>query len=379
MPEIEHVITEESLSGSSEDSSVELPPPPVASDPCLLLYTSGTTSSPKGVPLSYHNLLSNARLSAPELELSGDGAHLSAAPFSHLYGLYSVHLALAVGASNVLLPSFKPPELIACVEEARPTALWAAPAHIAACAGADLWSGRDLSSLQLVILSGSACPPALVDSLVDLLPSARVSQLWGMTELQAGLFTRPSDELSVAARSAGRPPPGAEVRIVEPGSGEPLAPGEEGELQARGCHLFAGYLRNAEANDEAFTDDGWFRSGDLATSDGQGNVTITGRIKDVINRGGVKYNPRDVEDLLEAHPKIRQAAIVPIPDDVLGERACLFATVSGELDLASVCAYLLEQGIAKNKLPERLVVIEEMPLTPTRKIIKSKLQELLGP
>ena len=131
MPKLEHVITLEELRETITSKSVtELPPAPVASDPFLLLYTSGTTSSPKGVPLNYHNMLSNARLSAPEHGLTADGVYLSAAPFTHLYGLYSFHAALAVGASNLLLPSFKPPELVACIESGRPTAMWtAARAH----------------------------------------------------------------------------------------------------------------------------------------------------------------------------------------------------------------------------------------------------------
>ena len=374
MPKLEHVITLEELRETIESkSATELPPAPVASDPFLLLYTSGTTSSPKGVPLNYHNMLSNARLSAPEHGLTADGVHLSAAPFTHLYGLYSFHAALAVGASNLLLPSFKPPELVACIESGRPTAMWTAPAHIAACMGGNLFDERELSSLKLVILSGSACPPALVEAFAEKIPSASISQLWGMTELQAGLYTRPGDPLETAMRSAGRPSPGAEVRIAGSDGNEVLAPGEEGELQIRGCLLFPGYLRNDEANEAAFAEGGWFRSGDLAVRDEAGNVAITGRIKDIINRGGVKFNPRDVEELLDAHPKIRQSAIVPMPDDVLGERACLFATVSSEVTLEELCEYLLEQGIAKNKLPEKLVIVDAMPMTPTRKIIKARL------
>ena len=142
--------------------------------------------------------------------------------------------------------------------------------------------------------------------------------------------------------------------------------------------LFPAYFKNDEANQAAFTDDGWFRSGDLATMDAEGNVAITGRIKDIINRGGVKFNPRDVEDLLDAHPQVLQSAIVPMPDPVLGERACAFVSLrAGGVvppTLDELCAYLLEHGVAKIKLPERLVIVAEMPLTPTRKIIKARLE-----
>jgi len=152
--------------------------------------------------------------------------------------------------------------------------------------------------------------------------------------------------------------------------------GEEGELQFRGSAVFPGYFDNEAANATAFTPDGWFRSGDLAVMDEQGNIKLVGRTKDIINRGGVKFNPLDVEILLDKHPKIQQSAIVPMPDPVLGERACCFAVLAPDTDvtLAEICDYLLEHNIAKNKLPERLEIIAEMPLTPTRKIIKGRLK-----
>ena len=340
-------------------------PAPVAADPFLLLYTSGTTASPKGVPLNYHTMLSNARLSAPEHRLTAGDRILSAAPFTHLFGLYALHCAWSVGACSVLLPAFSPPELASVVEKQKPTGLWTAPAHIAACRAAGLFDKHDWSSLRLAIMSGSACPPQLVKFFAEKAKNCAVTQLWGMTEMQAGLYTRPGDAPEVHATSAGRPSPGTEIRIAD------------SELQVRGCLLFPGYYDNEEANRGAFTADGWFRTGDLAAIDAAGNVAITGRSKDIINRGGVKFNPREVEDLLAVHPKILMAAIVPMPDPILGEKACVFVQLrekDSTLALEEVASYLLQKGIAKNKLPEKLVVVPEMPLTPTRKIIKGRLK-----
>jgi len=149
----------------------------------------------------------------------------------------------------------------------------------------------------------------------------------------------------------------------------------EGELQVRGLSVFDGYLDNAQATAEAFTGDGWFRTGDLARLDAQGNLSITGRSKEVINRGGVKFNPADVEAVIAAHPAVELCAIVPMPDPVLGERACCFVVARGgaEIDLDAIRAWLARHGIAKTKWPERLEVIEEMPMTPTRKIKKAEL------
>ena len=350
-------------------------PGPSAGDPMLLLYTSGTTSAPKAVPHSYHTLLSNARLGVPEHGIGPQDRVLSAAPFSHLFGLYALHVCWAAGAAAVLLPAFAPVDLAQSVARDRPSALWTAPAHIAACRAGGLFDAHDFSSLRLAIMSGSACPPELVRWLAARLPDCAVTQLWGMTETQAALYTRPGDALEVAAGSAGRASPGTEVRIAS-ASGEALASGEEGELQVRGCLLFPGFFDNPAANEDAFLSDGWYRTGDLAAMDAVGNVAITGRSKDVINRGGHKFNPRDVEDLLDAHPKVLQSAIVPAPDPVLGERACCFVTLRpgvADLQLDELVAYLAEHNIAKMKFPERLIIVAEMPLTPTRKVITGRL------
>jgi cyclohexanecarboxylate-CoA ligase len=340
-------------------------PAPNARDAFLLLYTSGTTASPKAVPHPFRTLLGNSRMGAREHGLTAESRVLCAAPLSHLYGLYSLHCAWSVGACTVLLPAFKPEELADTVQRERPTALWCGPAHVAACRNAGLFESHDWSSLRLAIVSGSPAPRALMHYFAQKLPGCAVTQLWGMTELQAGLYTRPADGVEVAAMSAGRPSPGTQVRLTP-----------EGELQVRGPLAFSGYYRNDEATRAAFTEDGWFRTGDLAERRGE-NYAITGRSKDIINRGGVKFHPADVEALLDAHPKILQSAIVPMPDAVLGEKACAFVTLrpgAAEATLAELCEYLLARQIAKNKLPERLVIIAEMPLTPTRKIIKSKLR-----
>ncbi len=384
LPLLDHVIAH----GAPVDGAVSLgeliagaravsPPaePPVASDPLLLLFTSGTISAPKAVPLSYHNMLSNARLGAPEHRLCAADVILSAAPFTHLYGLYSFHVAMAVGASNLLLPAFTPDDFAAAIERGRPTAVWTAPAHVAACMGTGLFDRHDLSSLKLAIISGSVCPPELARAFSFKAKNCAVTQLCGMTETQAALYTRPGDPLEVSATTAGRPSPGTEARIVD-FQGQPVPPGVEGEMQVRGSLLFPGYLDNPAADAAAFTADGWFRSGDLAIQDKAGNFRITGRIKDLINRGGIKYNPADIELLLDKHPKVAQSAIVPIPDPVLGEKACAFVVPKpgAEVALHELCDYLLSHNISKIKLPERLEVIAAMPMTPTRKIIKSRLK-----
>ncbi len=349
-------------------------PEPTAADPFLLLYTSGTTSAPKGVLLSSQLLLTNARVGTEEHNINAGDIVLSGAPFGHIYALYTVQMAICAGASVLLLPRFTPTDMINVIENQRPTHIFAGPAHIAACRAAGLWDKADLSSVRLLVLSGAAVPPELVRAASPYLINGEISQLWGMTECQAVLYSRPGDPIDLAAQSAGRVAPGDEVRIVD-GNTDHVAVGEEGELQIRGATVFTGYYENPEATAKSFTEDGWFRTGDLARMDAAGNVAITGRSKDVINRGGVKYNPQEIECLIEGHPAVIQCAIAPVPDERLGEKACCYAMLSpgATITLEEICAYLDAKGIAKYKFPEYLEIRESLPLTATRKVIKGKL------
>jgi non-ribosomal peptide synthetase component E (peptide arylation enzyme) len=195
-----------------------------------------------------------------------------------------------------------------------------------------------------------------------------------MSELQAGSFTRPGDDPSVRFKTASRASPGTELRVMFENA--PVPSGVEGDLQVRGHSLFEGYLDNIEATVGAFTADGWFRTGDLACLDAAGNLQITGRSKDVINRGGVKFNPADVEALIARHPSVAICAIVPSPDPVHGEHACCFAVLNDRADslqLEDLRIWLGNYNVAKLKWPERLEVIDEMPMTPTGKIKKGEL------
>jgi cyclohexanecarboxylate-CoA ligase len=362
----------------SGDATGDITFRPIASDRFLLLYTSGTIAAPKGVPIAYRNFLANARLSAAELRLDENSVILSAAPFTHLYGLFSVNLALAVGALTAILPVFAPDAFVQALDLYRPTAAFVAPAHMAACLNAGLLTPERLASLAFIMISGTACPPQLAQRIQDMMPLGKVCQLWGMSEMQAGTYTRPHDDLAARLNSAGRASPGTGLRVMT--GDEAIATGDEGELQVRGCSVFDGYLDNDAATASAFTPDGWFHTGDLARIDAGGNILITGRLKDVINRGGVKFNPADVEAVIERHAAVMQCAIAAVPDPTLGERACCFVVLkpSGQLDLDGLRAWLHDNGVSKMKWPERLEIVAEMPMTPTRKIKKAELLRGIG-
>ncbi len=351
---------------------------PDASDPALLCFTSGTSTAPKAVVHNHHTMLSNNRLCAPIYGITAKDRVLSGAPFTHAFGICVINFTLCAGATNVLMPAFSPPMLADAIEEYKPDLLFLAPAHIAACLSAGGFRERDLSSIRHVTVSGAACPYQLAHDFEVLLENGVVGQMWGMSETYMGLHTPFDAPADVRHGSLGAATPAVAHRIVL--SDETLAStGEEGEIHVRGCSVIPEYFGNADANAAAFTADGWFRTGDLAVSDERGDVRITGRVKDIINRGAIKYNPADIELLLTGHPGIREAAIIPMPDPMLGEKACLFAVCDDDtaLSLDDVRRFLADHDIAKLKWPERLVLIDAMPITPTRKVSKAALARML--
>jgi cyclohexanecarboxylate-CoA ligase len=350
------------------------PHPVRAADPFLQLYTSGTTAAPKAVSVSYNHFLSNARLCAQEFGFRPDDRVLCLAPYTHLYGLYALELGFAVGAAACLLPIFTPPDFVAALAQMRPTVLIGGPAHIAACMRQDLFKGLDLSAIRFAVLSGTNVPVPLSQAFEAMLPNGKVQQAWGMTELQFGACSRINDSSDIRFGTIGRATPGTELRVTD-ADGHALPPGETGELQVRGCSLFSGYVRNPEATAAAFTADGWFRTGDLAAMDAAGNVQLRGRTKELINRGGIKINPSDLEAAIATHPAVADVAIAPVPDGVLGERAACFVTLNRDatFDFETLKSFLADKKFAKFTWPEQLEIVTDMPMTPTRKIMKAEL------
>jgi cyclohexanecarboxylate-CoA ligase len=351
------------------------PHPARATDPFLQLYTSGTTSAPKAVSVTYNHFLSNAHMCGQEFGFRPDDRVLCLAPFTHLYGLYALELGFSVGATACLVPMFTPPDFIAALVDMQPTVLIAGPAHIAACMAQRLFDGVNLASIRFAVLSGTNVPIPLSQAFEAMMPNGRVQQAWGMTELQFGACSRITDSTDVRFGTIGRATPGTQLRVADPDSGQILVPGETGELQVRGCSLFSGYVKNADATAASFTRDGWFRTGDLASMDAAGNVKLSGRIKELINRGGIKFNPSELEAAIATHPAVAQVAIAPVPDNILGERAACFVILhpNASFDFDTLKGFLAEKKFAKFTWPEQLEIVSDMPMTPTRKIMKPEL------
>jgi len=361
------------------DPGVEINDPPNAADPVLLCFTSGTAAAPKAVLRNYHSALANGRIYGETISIDRQDRIMVVPPFSHVFGLCCLHSGLAYGAPTVLLHAFTPELFVEVVERHQPTLLFSSPAPVAATLKSGLLTG-DLVSVRQAVLAGSIVPPAVSQALEERMPNGKVGGLFGMTEIILTTATPLEGSIDERHHSTGRPVRGMEVRVTSPESGQVLEVGEEGELEIRGYSVMSGYLNNAQANSDAFTEDNFFKTGDLAIVDVDQNVRITGRVKDIINRGGVKINPTDIENLIAAHPAVTLAAIAPMGDDIMGEKACLFVTLAPDASLTfdQVIDYLSAAGIAKLRWPERLEVVDDMPMTPTKKVMKHVLTGMVS-
>ncbi|MGE0733693.1 MAG: class I adenylate-forming enzyme family protein [Alphaproteobacteria bacterium] len=351
---------------------------PSPKDPLVLCFTSGTTASPKAVLSDHRTLLGNNRAVVEIFGLRDDDVFLAGSPFTHVYGLGCAMTGFSFGVANALLPQFTPQNLAAAIERHRVTLMFAAPAHVASCLKEGLHKQHDLSSLRLAVLGGAFVAPELSQAWEAAMPNGRVTQLFGMTESQMTIAVPHDAPAERRWNFVGRPTPGLEMRVVG-SDGKPLSAGDEGEVETRGYSVAPGYFRNEAATKAGMREGGWFRTGDVGVINDAGDLAITGRAKDIVNRGGIKINPTDIENLIATHEKVLQAAIVPMADALLGERACLFVTLKpgATLTLDEVARFLERHHFAKIKWPERLIVIPDMPLTPTRKIIKGELKKLL--
>jgi cyclohexanecarboxylate-CoA ligase len=357
----------------------EVSDPPKSNDPVLLCFTSGTSAAPKAVLRTYDTAMSNARIYGEAINMTATDRVMVVPPFSHVFGLCCLHTAMAYGAPCVLIKAFAPELFMQTIERDRPTVVFSSPAPLATTLKAGLVRG-DIPSIRLVVLAGSIAPPAVSEGFEAHLPNGHVGGLFGMTETILVTATPLDKGPEVRHNSVGRPTRGVEVRVSSTDDGRVLGADEEGELEMRGYCLLSGYLNNDEANASSFTDDNYFKTGDLAVIDRDMNVQITGRVKDIINRGAVKINPTDIENLIAAHPKVVLAAIAPMPDEIMGEKACLFVSLvpDAQLTLDEVRSYLADNDVAKMRWPEKLVVVDEMPMTPTKKVMKHELTGLVS-
>jgi cyclohexanecarboxylate-CoA ligase len=342
-----------------------------------VVFTSGTTGEPKGVMHTQNTTCSTIHRAIERLDLSDRDVILMASTVGHQTGyLYGYCLSLLLGATTVWMDVWNVEEAARLIEAEGVTATMGATPFLRDLTYSE--PGRDLRSLRLFISAGAPIPRALVrDARARL--GCVVSAGWGMTENGLVTCNGLRDPEEKIFGSDGLPVSGMELLVVD-GAGAAAPAGSEGDLLARGAAQFVGYFRRPEFTADAHTADGWFRTGDRATMDPDGYLTITGRTKDVIIRGGENIPVVEVENLLYTHPKIAGVAIVAMPDPRLGERACAVVVPrEGQtLTLTEVVRFLEQHQLARQKLPERLELVSEFPTTPSGKIQKYKLRDLVA-
>jgi cyclohexanecarboxylate-CoA ligase len=349
---------------------------PRPDDITQLIYTSGTTGEPKGVMHSANTLMSNIIPYAERLRLNGDDVVLMASPMAHQTGfMYGLMMPIMLRASAVLQDVWDPRKAVETIRAERVTFTMASTPFLSDLARTVAETDAGVPTLRTFLCAGAPIPGPLVEQARKVLGTKIVSA-WGMTENGAVTLIKLDDDDELAATTDGCPLPGAEVKVVDLDDRQ-LPPGQVGRLLVRACSNFGGYLRRPQWNN---TDaDGWLDTGDLARADERGYIRISGRSKDVIIRGGENIPVVEIEALLYRHPAVAQAAIVAYPDERLGERACaVVVTKPGQrIDLAGMVEFLKSQKVALQYMPERLIVRDAMPTTPSGKIQKFKLREMV--
>ena len=349
-----------------------------ANEVVRMAFTSGTTGHPKCALHSFNTTLPALRFLNRDMQATENDVFLIYLPIGLNWGYLVLLQALMLGAKAVLLDRFSGARALELIEQERVTFIPTAPASIIAMLNEPDLEKFDTSSLRVVVTGGASCPVETLRAF-QMRMSGRLMELYGMLETAYHTYTRFSDDPEKVNGTIGRCVDGMGLRILDAG-GNDVAPGQSGEIAAFGPTVHLGYYNNPQANAEAFTPDGWFRTGDLGEFvDDAGNVRIVGRLKEIINRGGKKFFPREVEEILYTHPKVLHAAMVGFQDPRLGERNCLcLIPKSGDAPSLEEIVAFLRGTIATYKLPERLEIFQEFPFTPSGKLQRFQLQKLVA-
>lgn len=345
-----------------------------------LMFTSGTTGEPKGVAHTHNTQFARARAIFDNLALTRDDVVFAPSTVAHSTGLvYGCITPAMLGMKAVYQDVWNADSALDVIEREGVTWSFVTTTFVVDMIRAQRQRPRDLSSLRFLVCGGAAIPPAVAIEAKEVL-STRLMAVWGMTENGAVTCTHPDDPYLEAAESDGKACPWMQMKIVDEETDEEVPPGTVGELKVKGASQMLGYLKRPELTSAAYDLEGWFSTGDLARIDPEGHLRLTGRLKDIIVRGGENIPVAEVEAVLYKHPSLLDVALVAYPDERLGERACAFVVVRKEdpVTLKSLTEYLEQTGIAKAYWPERLEVIGEMPYTMSGKVQKFKLREMLA-
>jgi len=341
-------------------------------------YTSGTTGFPKGVMLSHHNIANNGFLTGENMKFTQDDKLCVCVPLFHCFGVVLATMnCLTHGSTQVMVEKFDPLVVLASIHKERCTALYGVPTMFIAELNHPMFNMFDMSSLRTGIMAGALCPVELMRSVSEKM-FMTITSVYGLTETSPGMTqTTIEDSFELRCTTVGRAFPFTEVKVVNPETGEECAPGEQGEICCRGYLLMKGYYKNPAATAEVIDKDGFLHSGDLGVMDENGYYRITGRIKDMIIRGGENVYPREIEEFLYHMPEIKDVQVAAIPSKKYGEEVGAFIILKEGMKLSPEEVQDFCRGkISRHKIPKYVFFIDQFPMTGSGKIQKFKLKDV---
>jgi fatty-acyl-CoA synthase len=349
-------------------------------DPINIQYTSGTTGLPKGATLTHHNILNNGWFVGEGIRLTERDRVCVPVPFYHCFGMVLGNLACTSHGACAVVPgeSFDARTVLEAVQAERCTALYGVPTMFISVLDCPTFARTEVSSLRTGIMAGSPCPIELMRRVVRDLHMPEVAIGYGMTEMSPiATFTAHDDSLERRVGSVGRAFPHVEIKIVDPQTGATVPRGTAGEFCARGYSIMRGYWDDPAATSQARDLAGWMHSGDLAVMDDAGYVHVVGRIKDIIIRGGENISPREIEEVLLAHPAVSDAQVIGIPSAKYGEEVMAWVKLrSGCSATCEELSHFCCERIAGYKVPRQWKFVDEFPLTVTGKVQKFRMREI---
>ncbi|MDD4720395.1 MAG: AMP-binding protein, partial [Bacteroides sp.] len=341
-------------------------------------YTSGTTGFPKGVMLTHYNITNNGFLTGEHMKFTAEDKLCCCVPLFHCFGVVLASMnVLTHGCTQVMVEQFNPLLVLASIHKERCTALYGVPTMFIAELNHPMFDLFDLTSLRTGIMAGSLCPIELMKRVEDKM-NMKMTSVYGLTEASPGMTaTRIDDPFEVRSQTVGREFDFTEVKVIDPETGQECPIGVQGELCNRGYNTMKGYYKSPEATKEVIDKDGFLHTGDLGIKDKNGNFTITGRIKDMIIRGGENIYPREIEEYLYQMKGIKDVQVAGIPSKRYGEIVGAFIILEDgvsldEIDVRDFC----KNKIARYKIPKHIFFLDEFPMTGSGKIQKYKLKDI---
>jgi len=347
-------------------------------DVCNMQYTSGTTGFPKGVMLTHYNVVNNGKTIGDCMDLSTADRMLIHVPMFHCFGMVlGMTAAVTHGTTMCPLTYFSPKRSLDCINREKITCCHGVPTMFIAMLEHEDFNKTDFSHMRTGIMAGSPCPVKVMRDVLEKMNMKEITIVYGQTEASPGCTqSRVDDPIEVRVNTVGRPLPGMECKIVDPVTGKDLPDDVDGEFVVRGYNVMKGYYKMPEATAAVIDKDGWLHTGDLARRCPDGNYKITGRIKDMIIRGGENIYPKEIEEFIYTHPKVKDVQVVGVPDKQYGEEAlaCVILKEGEELTEDELREYI-RANIAKHKVPRYIMFVNEFPMNAAGKILKYKIRE----